>query len=220
MTLSANPNRLTTDANVIFIDLLGSGFSFAASPNDIPTDYKTYGAQLTKAINSFVEESDLGKSSSIVILGEGTFIRSLPGIDDINALKGIIHVSIWPELYAVGRFYGIAGVELKIFGESERIAIESTFTSCYNSLRNLKFLEAHQCFDSILNFVESKTKNTNLFDVKQGSNLTEALPMIQYYFSQSDTITKFKAPTTRLFETHSAYISNKTYVDLAKNYTK
>ncbi len=44
--------------------------------------------------------------------------------------------------------------------------------------------------------------------------------MIQYYLSQSDTITKFKAPTTRLFETHSAYISNKTYVDLAKNYTK
>jgi carboxypeptidase C (cathepsin A) len=53
MTLSANPNRLTTDANVIFIDLLGSGFSFAASPDDIPNDYKTYGAQLTKAINTF-----------------------------------------------------------------------------------------------------------------------------------------------------------------------
>jgi hypothetical protein len=81
-------------------------------------------------------------------------------------------------------------------------------------------LEAHQCLDTILNFAESKTKNTNLFDIKQGSNLTESLPMIQYYLSQSDTITKFKAPTTRLFETHSAYISNKTYVDLAKNYTK
>ena len=31
---------------------------------------------------------------------------------------------------------------------------------------------------------------------------------------------KYKAPTSRLFETQSGYISNRTYVDFAKNYTK
>lgn len=123
-------------------------------------------------------------------------------------------------MYAVGRFYGVGGIDLKIFGEPERVAIDSTFTSCYNYIRASKFLEAHQCFETILNFVESKTKNINVFDIRQGSNLTESLPMIQYYFSQPDTITKFKAPTSRLFEAHSGYITNKTFVDLAKNYTK
>jgi hypothetical protein len=120
----------------------------------------------------------------------------------------------------MGRYYGIAGVELKIYGESERIAIDSTFTSCYNYVRSSKFLEAHQCLESILNFVESKTKNVNLYDVRQQSNFSEFLPMIQYYFSQPSVVTAWKAPSTKLFESQSGHISNKTFVDMAKNYTK
>ncbi len=118
MTLSPNANRFTTTANLMFIDLLGSGFSFAASSGDLPSDAKTFGVQLTTAINTFVSESVLGKSSKIILAGEGTFIRSLTGLGDINALKGIIHLAAWPELYAVGKFYGVAGVELKIYGDS------------------------------------------------------------------------------------------------------
>lgn len=81
MTLSANPDRLTAYANTMFIDLLGSGFSFAASPDDIPTEAKVYGAQLTTAINTFIKESVLGQSNTLVLIGEGTFLRSVPGID-------------------------------------------------------------------------------------------------------------------------------------------
>lgn len=43
--------------------------------------------------------------------------------------------------------------------------------------------------------------------------------MIQYYFSQSNVVSAWKAPTARLFESQAGYIANKTYVDLAKNYT-
>ena len=43
--------------------------------------------------------------------------------------------------------------------------------------------------------------------------------MIQYYFSQSSVISQWKAPTVKLFETQSAYVFNKTYVDMAKNKT-
>lgn len=98
MTLSTNPDRLTAYANTMFLDLLGSGFSFAASPNDIPIDYKTYGVQITTAINAFIKESVLGQSKTIILAGEGTFIRAVPGIDDIgiDSLKGIMHLSIWP----------------------------------------------------------------------------------------------------------------------------
>jgi carboxypeptidase C (cathepsin A) len=53
MTLSPNPSRFTTTANLMFIDLLGSGFSFAANTSDLPTEAKTFGVQLTKAINTF-----------------------------------------------------------------------------------------------------------------------------------------------------------------------
>lgn len=43
--------------------------------------------------------------------------------------------------------------------------------------------------------------------------------MIQYYFSQSSTVSQWKAPTGRLFESQSGYVFNKTYADMAKNYT-
>lgn len=132
----------------------------------------------------------------------------------------MIHFSIWPEIYAIGRFYGIAGVELKLYTESSRIAIDSTFTSCYNYVRSAKYLEGHQCLDTIFNFVEDKTKNANLFDVRLNSTLTEFLPMIQYYFSQANVVSTWKAPNSKLFESQSGWISNKTYVDIAKNYTK
>ena len=219
MTLEANPNRFTASANVMFLDLLGSGFSFASDPSELPSDVKGYGEILTVALNTFIKETALGQSKVVVLAGESTFIRSLSGLKDINGLSGIIHLSSWPEVYAIGRYYGIAGLELKIYAESERIAIDSTFSTCYNNIRASKFLEAHQCVDAIYNFVESKTKNSNLFDTRLQSNLTEFLPMIQYYFSQSSVIAKWKAPTTKLFESQSGYIFNKTYVDMTKNYT-
>ena len=71
---------------------------------------------MTYAINAFAKQSVLGQSSVVVLVGEGTFLRALPGLDDIDTLSGIIHLSAWPELYVVGKNYGIAGVDLKIFG--------------------------------------------------------------------------------------------------------
>ena len=49
--------------------------------------------------------------------------------------------------------------------------------------------------------------------------MTEFLPMIQYYFSQTATVAAWKAPTTKLFEAQSGYIYNKTFLDISKNYT-
>lgn len=69
LTLSINPSKVTAFANVMFLDLLGSGFSFAANASDIPSDYKTFGVQLTVALNTFIKESVLGQSSKIIIVG-------------------------------------------------------------------------------------------------------------------------------------------------------
>lgn len=44
--------------------------------------------------------------------------------------------------------------------------------------------------------------------------------MIQYYYSQSSVVSQWKAPTNLLFESQSGYVFNKSYVDMAKNYTK
>jgi hypothetical protein len=153
MSTKSNPYSLTSTSNVMFIDLLGTGFSFAANTDNLPQKYEDYGVHLTYVINQFAKESELGQSQTVVLAGEGTFLRALPGLDDIDTLSGIVHFAAWPELYAVGKYYGVAGKDMGIFGDSERFAIESTFISCYNLLNKKSYPEAHQCYDSILNFV-------------------------------------------------------------------
>jgi carboxypeptidase C (cathepsin A) len=69
MTFSENPNSFTSDVNLMFIDLLGSGFAFASNISALPTDAKQFGVQLTSAINTFIEESILGQSSKLIIAG-------------------------------------------------------------------------------------------------------------------------------------------------------
>jgi hypothetical protein len=147
-------------------------------------------------------------------------LRSLIGLDDIDALKGIIHISGWFDLYEVGRLYGVGGMDMKIFTDAERITIEATFVNCLNLQKNQKFNESHQCYDTTLNYVENKTKNRNLFDIRLESNLTEMLPMIQYYFSQQSVINAYKAPNPAnlLFEAHSSQVLANLYEDLGRNY--
>lgn len=152
-SLVDNANRATQFGNVMFIDLLGSGFSFASSAAAIPKAVKDHASILTKAINSFTSETSIGKSTKILLIGESNFVRALPGFDDIAGLLGIVHVSPWFDLYGLGQFYGAAGVEMKIFTNSERVTIESTFVNCYNFQTSKKFIEAHNCYDTTLNYV-------------------------------------------------------------------
>jgi carboxypeptidase C (cathepsin A) len=55
LSQAQNPNTFTTYTNVMFLDLLGSGFSFAANVADIPSDAKTYGVQLEVAITTLIK---------------------------------------------------------------------------------------------------------------------------------------------------------------------
>lgn len=132
LSVQKNENSITQFANVMFLDLLGSGFSIPASPDEIPTSGKAVGQQLTYAIDIFLNSTDIGKSSSIHLVGEGTFIRSLPGLDDIDPLKTIVHLSPWPDFYDIGKYYGVAGVDYKLLTNTERLTIEATFANCYN----------------------------------------------------------------------------------------
>ena len=138
------------------------------------------------------------------MIGESTFTKSIIGLDDIPNLFMIVHIGFFPELYALGKYAGVAGVELGLFGITEKITIESTFTTCYTYLRNEKYQEARDCYNNILNYASAQSKNSNLFNADLKQNLTNFLPVIQYYFSQSSTVSKFKAPTDYIFEAQSS----------------
>ena len=150
-------------------------------------------------------------------MGESNFVRALPGFGDISPLGAIVHISPWFDLYGLGKFYGSGGVEMKIFTDSERVTIESTFANCDTLQRSKKFIEAHNCYDVTLNYVENKTKTRNLYNIQKGTNLTELLPMTQFYFSQASVVNAYKAPNSALFESQSSQTYANVYEDLGQN---
>lgn len=52
-----------------------------------------------------------------------------------------------------------------------------------------------------------------------GSNFTDHFATIQYYLSQSSTVSSLKAPTSKIFDTQSNLVWSKTFVDIAINKT-
>lgn len=56
-----------------------------------------------------------------------------------------------------------------------------------------------------------------MYNIQLVSNLTEFLPLTQYYFSQSSVVNAYKAPSTPMFETQAAQVQTNLYEDLARN---
>lgn len=218
MTLAANNNTPSTYANLMFIDVLGTGFSFAADTKEIAGDYPTLAGQVGYALNQFAAEIDFGKGK-MVLVGESSWVRLVPFFKLTN-IAGVVALSPWTELYAIGKYYGTAGVELNIFTNAEKTSIETTFLNCYLNLKNGKYKEAHQCYDSVLNFVEQKGLNRNLWNVNFNQSIIQEFALVQYYLTQPATISLFGAPTTFGFEQQAGSVQANTYVDEAKNYTQ
>lgn len=218
MSLIVNNNTPNAYANLMFVDILGTGFSFASDAKEIPDNYPALAQQVGYALTQFANEIDFGKGKW-VLAGESSWVRMLPYFK-LSNLKGVVALSPWTELYSVGKYYGVAGVELKIFNDAEKSAIETTFLNCYTNLRNGKFKEAHQCYDSVLNFVEQKGNNRNLYNIHWNISITPHFGLVQYYFSQPNIVALYSAPSNLLFEQHLFTLQTNTYVDEAKNYTQ
>lgn len=86
---------------------------------------------------------------------------------DITGLEAVVFLSPWFDFYELGTTYGTAGVDLKIFTNSEKIVIDSTFSTCFTMQRNNKFAEAHNCYDVTVDYIETKTKQRNLYNIKK-----------------------------------------------------
>lgn len=218
MSLIKNPNTASAYANLMFLDYPGTGFSFVSDTKDLPDNYATLANQTSYALSQFAAQVDFGKGR-MILLGESSWIRTIPFYQSIQNLAGVVSLAPWPELYAIGKYYGVAGVDLKIFGNTERTSIETTFGQCYTNLRNGKYKEAHECYDGVLNFVETKTNNHNLYNINLNQSLVQHFALVQYYLTLSSSVSLFSAPSNLLFEQQTNILHASTYVDEAKNYT-
>jgi hypothetical protein len=67
MTLIANNNTPAAYANLMFIDVLGTGFSFAQDVKDIASDYAGIAQQVSFALSQFFSKIDFGKGKMIFV---------------------------------------------------------------------------------------------------------------------------------------------------------
>lgn len=112
LTFIDNLYSINKESNVVFLDMIGSGFSFTANVENIPTTSEDYGTFLTEAINAFLSyaRKKYGSFKGIYIISESISLRSFIGVDEIDDLRGVIHVGPWPDFYQVGQYYGVAGI--------------------------------------------------------------------------------------------------------------
>jgi hypothetical protein len=218
LTFLVNNNTPSAYANLMFIDVLGTGFSFASDTKEIPSDYAGIAQQFGYALSQFTSQIDFGKGK-LILVGESSWIRLLPFFK-LSNIASAIALSPWTELYSIGKYYGVAGIELKIFNDSEKNAIESTFLNCYLNLKNGKYREAHQCYDSVLNFVEQKTNNHNLWNINLNQSLIQTFALVQYYLTQPSIVSIYGASPVLMFEQQTNTLQANTYVDEGKNYTQ
>lgn len=108
MSVIVNNNTPNAYANLMFVDILGTGFSFANDPKEIPDNYAILGQQVGYALTQFANEVDFGKGKWVLV-GESSWIRMTPYFKLTN-VKGVVAMSPWSEMYAVGKYYGVAGV--------------------------------------------------------------------------------------------------------------
>jgi carboxypeptidase C (cathepsin A) len=67
MSLLKNPNTASAYANLMFLDFLGTGFSFVNDTKDLPDNYSALAAQVTKALNEFSATIDFGKGKLVFV---------------------------------------------------------------------------------------------------------------------------------------------------------
>lgn len=76
-------------------------------------------------VQAWLKTTEEGKKyRSVHLLTQGTTIRILSGLYSIgDIVDGVIAVAPWVEAYSLLKYYGVAGLSLGIFSNSERIAL-------------------------------------------------------------------------------------------------
>lgn len=52
------------------------------------------------------------------IVGESTWIRAVVGMGDVAGLEAMVYLAPWFDFYTIGKEYGTAGLDMKIFTNS------------------------------------------------------------------------------------------------------
>jgi hypothetical protein len=72
----------------------------------------------------------------------------------------------------------------------------------------------------VLNFVEQKTNNHNLWNINLNQSLIQTFALVQYYLTQPSIVSIYGASPVLMFEQQTNTLQANTYVDEGKNYTQ
>lgn len=178
-TLRSNPAAWNRRFGLLFIDSpLGTGFSTAASPNDIPRDQPTVAKHLWGALQSFLSSNSSFKTRPLYLTGEsyaGKYVPAagyyilqqnsrLPISRQIN-LKGVAIGNGLTHPVTQVATHAVTAYFIGLINERQRAYLEDLQSTAVTLTREEKWSEASDARGQLLDWLQNVTGLATLYDL-------------------------------------------------------
>ncbi|KAK1423126.1 hypothetical protein QVD17_18421 [Tagetes erecta] len=183
LALEPNPGSWNRIFGLLFLDNpIGTGFSIASTPDEIPTDQQTVAKHLFIAIRKFVALDPLFKSRPIYITGEsyaGKYVPSigyyilkrnplLPVSKRVNLFGLAIGNGLTDPAIQVGT-HALHNYNLGLINEKQKIEMEKLQTEAIKLTEAGNWSDATNARNKVLNFLQTVTGLATLYDFRRHS---------------------------------------------------
>ncbi|KAK9064590.1 hypothetical protein SSX86_015972 [Deinandra increscens subsp. villosa] len=183
LTLEPNPGSWNRIFGLLFLDNpIGTGFSLASSPEEIPTDQQTVAKHLFIAIRKFIALDPLFKSRPIYITGEsyaGKYVPSigyyilkrnplLPVSKRVNLFGLAIGNGLTDPAIQVGT-HALHNYNLGLINEKQKTQMEKLQTEAIGLTKSGNWSDATDARNKVLRFLSNVTGLATLYDFRRQS---------------------------------------------------
>ncbi|KAI3825106.1 hypothetical protein L1987_06582 [Smallanthus sonchifolius] len=183
LTLEPNPGPWNRIFGLLFLDNpIGTGFSIASTPEEIPTDQQTVAKHLYIAIRKFIDLDPLFKSRPIYITGEsyaGKYVPSigyyilkrnprLPVSKRVNLFGLAIGNGLTDPAVQVGT-HALHNYNIGLINEQQKTQMEKLQTEARELVDIGNWSDATDARNKVLKFLETVTGLATLYDFRRQS---------------------------------------------------
>lgn len=230
--LDPNPGSWNRIFGLVFFDNpVGTGFSVASSPNEIPRDQDTIAEHLFVAIKSFIGLNRGFKDRPIYLTGEsygGKYIPSLgyhiaeknthlPKEDRVNLVgiavgNGLIDPVTQVKTHAICAYYS------GLINENQRSQLEEMQSEVVKFIDNENWGEATKARGNVLTMLKKATGLATLFDISRKTSYKKLqFRMVEKFLGNPEVKMALGANITVDFKECNDTVKNALYEDVMKS---
>nr|XP_043629032.1 serine carboxypeptidase-like 50 [Erigeron canadensis] len=229
ITLKANPGSWNRIFGLLFLDSpIGTGFSIASSPNEIPTDQHGVAKHLFSAIRKFVALDPLFRSRPVYITGEsyagkyvpaiGYYIlkrnRFLPKLKRVNLYGLAIGNGLTDPVIQVST-HASHNYNLGLLNEKQKTEMEKLQDEAIKLANSGNWSEATYARYNVLNYWQNATDLATLYDFRRQTPYHS--DWVEEYLKDPEVKKALGVNETMVFERCSDVVKAALHADVMKS---